>query len=239
MLGVLFISLPAANSLPVFLVPSLPFNFKVVGERLAAAEDAAQQAASEAQAAYRTLQEHLTGGVVPEGPTRLAPTNPIAGGSVRKTLQVMHQSHKALMNQAQLLRSVFPPGMSMSELTEKARQRSNTAGAPEVLNFLRNHLNKLVSELSGQPGAPLAGSSGAGASPAPPPGNKVPSPRPDRHRPEAEEASPLPPRVSSQAAMLDTVTHLLRKLRTMDGDSFRARPEYETNSEQLADMFQL
>jgi hypothetical protein len=34
-------------------------------------------------------------------------------------------------------------GMTLAELTEKARQRANTAGAPDVLNFLRNHVAKV------------------------------------------------------------------------------------------------
>jgi hypothetical protein len=33
--------------------------------------------------------------------------------------------------------------MTLAELTEKARQRANTAGAPDVLNFLRNHVAKV------------------------------------------------------------------------------------------------
>lgn len=69
-------------------------------------------------------------------------------------LPFLRQAHKVLHKQAELLHSVFPPGMSMTELTEKARQRSNTAGAPDVLNFLRNHVAKLNNELLGQPGAP-------------------------------------------------------------------------------------
>jgi hypothetical protein len=37
----------------------------------------------------------------------------------------------------------LPAGMTLAELTEKARQRANTAGAPDVLNFLRNHVAKV------------------------------------------------------------------------------------------------
>ena len=68
----------------------------------------------------------------------------------------MHQAHKLLISQASLIRSVFPSGLEMLDFQEKARQRSNTAGAPDVLNFLRNHVSKLNAELSGQPGAPPA-----------------------------------------------------------------------------------
>ena len=67
----------------------------------------------------------------------------------------MHQAHKLLLGQASLIRSVFPVGLEMLDFQEKARQRSNTAGAPDVLNFLRNHAAKLAAELSGQPGAPV------------------------------------------------------------------------------------
>ena len=68
----------------------------------------------------------------------------------------MHQAHKLLIGQASLIRSVFPSGLEMLDFQEKARQRSNTAGAPDVLNFLRNHVSKLNAELNGQPGAPAA-----------------------------------------------------------------------------------
>ena len=70
----------------------------------------------------------------------------------------MHQAHKLLIGQASLIRSVFPAGLDMLDYQEKARQRSNTAGAPDVLNFLRNHVSKMNTELGGQPGAPAAAS---------------------------------------------------------------------------------
>lgn len=70
----------------------------------------------------------------------------------------------------------------MGELVDKARQRSNTMGAPDALNFLRNHVNKINEQLQGQPGAPTEASpskpsrsnskgkgASEGASPAPRP----------------------------------------------------------------------
>jgi hypothetical protein len=94
--------------------------------------------------ARRAADDYAGGGggaglppVAEGGQGRALPANSLAGGSVRRTLQAMHGAHKVLMGQAELLRSVFPPGLSMTELTERARQRSNTAGAPDVLNFIR------------------------------------------------------------------------------------------------------
>ncbi|GFH05960.1 uncharacterized protein HaLaN_00512 [Haematococcus lacustris] len=55
------------------------------------------------------------------------------------------QAHNVLLRQGQLLCQVFPPGLSMEELVDMAKQRSVTAGAPEALNFLRNHLSKHAS----------------------------------------------------------------------------------------------
>jgi hypothetical protein len=66
----------------------------------------------------------------------------------------MHQAHKMLINQASLIRSVFPPGLDLADFQGRARQRSDTAGAPDVLNFLQNHVSKLNMVLQGQPGAP-------------------------------------------------------------------------------------
>lgn len=62
--------------------------------------------------------------------------------------QNMHQAHKVLQHEAVQLRSIFPNGLSMQEFTARARQTSNTAGAPDVLNFLRNHMSKVSSYLA-------------------------------------------------------------------------------------------
>ncbi|KAL6759278.1 hypothetical protein V8C86DRAFT_2577320 [Haematococcus lacustris] len=60
-----------------------------------------------------------------------------------KATQALLQAHNVLLRQGQLLCQVFPPGLSMEELVDMAKQRSVTAGAPEALNFLRNHLSKV------------------------------------------------------------------------------------------------
>lgn len=96
--------------------------------------------------------------MVMESPPKLSTNSSIAANSIRKTLQAMHQAHKLLIGQAGLIRSVFPQGLDALDFQEKARQRSNTAGAPDVLNFLRNHINKLNMELTGMPGASAAAS---------------------------------------------------------------------------------
>ncbi|GFH33676.1 uncharacterized protein HaLaN_33082, partial [Haematococcus lacustris] len=87
--------------------------------------------------AKKTLERYVENGA-PMDVSRLGSDNSIAAKSIRKTLQ----AHNVLLRQGQLLCQVFPPGLSMEELVDMAKQRSVTAGAPEALNFLRNHLSK-------------------------------------------------------------------------------------------------
>eukprot|EP00198_Chlamydomonas_reinhardtii_P005214 XP_001694550.1 flagellar associated protein [Chlamydomonas reinhardtii] len=68
-------------------------------------------------------------------------------GRVRKTMGALQQAHRALSSQATLLRAMFPPGLSMEQLAAKASLKAPTAGATEVLRFLRHH----VSNFMGQP----------------------------------------------------------------------------------------
>ena len=112
----------------------------------------------------------------------------------------MHQAHKLLLGQASLIRSVFPVGLEMLDFQEKARQRSNTAGAPDVLNFLRNHAAKLAAELSGQPGAPVVA---------------VPSSSPDKKSRGAATTGSAPDdstassKISSTGQLQDSVANLV------------------------------
>ncbi|KAJ9531527.1 hypothetical protein QJQ45_015008 [Haematococcus lacustris] len=112
-------------------------------QRLQVAEAAAMQAAVEAQQAKKTLERYVENGA-PMDVSRLGSDNSIAAKSIRKTLQALLQAHNVLLRQGQLLCQVFPPGLSMEELVDMAKQRSVTAGAPEALNFLRNHLGKTI-----------------------------------------------------------------------------------------------
>jgi hypothetical protein len=49
-----------------------------------------------------------------------------------------------MASQATLLRAVFPPGLTMEQLAARAALKAPTAGATEVLRFLRHHLSKCV-----------------------------------------------------------------------------------------------
>ncbi len=198
---------------------------RVLMGRLADADAAAQQAVASARDARRKLDEMLSGGPSSLGdpPIRLADNNGIAAGSIRKTLQSMHQAHKLLMQQASLIRSVFPSGLEMAAFQEKARQRTNTAGAPDVLNFLRNHVAKVNLELLGQPGAPVEED----------PMTVEPVAAKKKNAPAAKGTN------LSTAQLNDSIANLARKLRSMDADRFQANPEFETSTEQLADLMQL
>lgn len=79
---------------------------------------------------------------MPAAPARLAPSNTLSSGRVRKTMGVLQQAHRALMSQATLLRAVFPPGLTMEQLAARAALKPPTAGATEVLRYLRHHVNK-------------------------------------------------------------------------------------------------
>lgn len=179
----------------------------------------------------------------------------LAGGALRKTIQIMLKAHEVLASQSRLIRSNFPPGLSSTELGERARQSDDLAGAPEILHFLLNHLNKVNQDLIGQPGAlhlPLQQRRGMAAQPElqlfegmsgklrpmvvmPPEGGGG----------QPMMTVPLLPRkgraIMSEGHnfMLETVAGLLRKLRTMDRHSFHATPLFESSCQQLCQMFQL
>ncbi len=74
----------------------------------------------------------------PDFPTPRLPTT--CTTQIQRTLAVLAQAHGALCSQAALLAEVFPPGLSMEQLGAKAALRAATAGAPEVLRYLRHHV---------------------------------------------------------------------------------------------------
>ncbi|GIL58725.1 hypothetical protein Vafri_13727 [Volvox africanus] len=73
---------------------------------------------------------------------------------VRTALVVLQRAHKVIMAEARLIKSTFPPLLSLPELRELAVQRPNTAGAVEALMFLTSHLARLMDEVRGLPGVP-------------------------------------------------------------------------------------
>ena len=195
---------------------------QIMHERMERADHMAREAALQADEAKKTLDDFIIIGAPvatdENGQPRLATNSSVSQAGVRKTLKAMLQAHKLLMSQAELIRTVFIPGMSMAEFTEKAKQRSNTAGAPDVLNFLRNHAAKLNAELMGQPGAP--------APPTPePPRSTLPSPAPSpaaRRAAAMRDAPPPPdPKITTHGQLLETMANLVRKLRAIDEDRFR------------------
>lgn len=109
-----------------------------------------------------------------------------------------------LMNQAALIRAVFPTGLSMKQFQDKARQKVNTAGAPDILNFIRNHISKLQMELAGQPGDPAAAlaaapSAGVGASPSASPAKVA----------TREAVGGAQDKITNQAQLLEAVSGLV------------------------------
>lgn len=91
----------------------------------------------------RLAHEYTNAGEsLPDNPARLAPGNTVSAGRVRKTMAALHQAHRLLASQAQLLRAIFPPGLSMEGLAARAALRAPTAGGAEVLRYLRVHISK-------------------------------------------------------------------------------------------------
>lgn len=89
------------------------------------------------------------------------------------------------------------------------------AGAPEVLNFLRNHVLKLNSELSGQPGVPVPSGTSFGGSV-------------DRMSasPRSRSASPVRSHMTS-TALLESLSALNQQLQRTDRPTFRADAELQ------------
>ncbi len=111
--------------------------------RMEDAEAMAGAAQRKAEAAEALAREYTdAGSAMPPPPARLAPGNTLSSGRVRKTMAALQQAHRALSSQATLLRAVFPPGLSTEQLSAKAALKAPTAGATEVLRFLRHHVNK-------------------------------------------------------------------------------------------------
>ena len=195
---------------------------QIMNERMAMADHTAREAAMQADEARKALDDFIVIGAPiatdENGQPRLAANGSVSQAGVRKTLKAMLQAHKLLLSQAELIRTVFTPGMSLAEFTERAKQRSNTAGAPDVLNFLRNHALKLNGELMGQPGTP--------APPTPePPRSTLPSPSPSpaarRAAAMKDAQAPADPKITTHGQLLETMANLVRKLRAIDEDRFR------------------
>eukprot|EP00201_Polytomella_parva_P009145 CAMPEP_0175065838 /NCGR_PEP_ID=MMETSP0052_2-20121109/16165_1 /TAXON_ID=51329 ORGANISM="Polytomella parva, Strain SAG 63-3" /NCGR_SAMPLE_ID=MMETSP0052_2 /ASSEMBLY_ACC=CAM_ASM_000194 /LENGTH=440 /DNA_ID=CAMNT_0016332453 /DNA_START=92 /DNA_END=1411 /DNA_ORIENTATION=- len=125
----------------------------LASSRMSDAEARADAAAQQAQAAMAAAHEFLhLGENMPSSPSRLSPGNTISSGRVRSTMKSLQQSHRVMLSQAQLIRSVFPPGLTMDEFSTKASLKAPTAGGTEVLRFLRYHVQKINFELQGFPG---------------------------------------------------------------------------------------
>eukprot|EP00798_Chlamydomonas_sp_ICE-L_P008862 gene8862-3748_t len=149
---------------------------------------------------------------------RLQRINRIIGERLAAAEDAAHAAaHKALMSQAQLLGAVFMP-MSMPELVEKARERPSTAGAPEVLNFLQNHVQKLGAELAGQPG--------------------MASPRPvSAASSSSTTASSV--KFTKHYQLMEGVTKALWKLKNLQPADFETKPELQLSASQLQDLFKV
>ncbi|EFJ44260.1 hypothetical protein VOLCADRAFT_95499 [Volvox carteri f. nagariensis] len=106
--------------------------------------DAAEGEAAEARAALQSRQ-HDTAAAAEGGdggavPLALPPGNNLSKNTVRLALVVLQRAHKLIMAEARLVKSSFPPQLSLPELRELSIQRPNTAGAVEALVFLNSHI---------------------------------------------------------------------------------------------------
>ncbi|GFH26533.1 uncharacterized protein HaLaN_24699 [Haematococcus lacustris] len=116
-----------------------------LAQRLVQAEQAAETAASQAAHAVSTLKNFLRQGTdMPPPPQSLPSGGTLSLQRFRKTLTVLRQAHSALLSQAQLLRIACTPtrGVSMEEFDYQVQQRNSSAGAGDVLRFIRAHCRK-------------------------------------------------------------------------------------------------
>ncbi|GLI59585.1 hypothetical protein VaNZ11_001512 [Volvox africanus] len=124
---------------------------KLLSSRL----DAAEAEAAEARAVLQNKQDQAAEVTATAAvPLALPPGNNLSRNMVRTALVVLQRAHKVIMAEARLIKSTFPPLLSLPELRELAVQRPNSAGAVEALMFLTSHLARLMDEVRGLPGVP-------------------------------------------------------------------------------------
>lgn len=219
-------------------------------QRMHDAEAAAAGAQHRAEEAMKLAESYTAmGSSLPDTPARLAPGNTISAGRVRKTVAALQQAHRLIASQAQLLRAMFPPGLSMEALSKRASLRAPTAGGPQVIAFLRLHISKVVAEMQGLPGgtmdptlqaqtqrqqlaAPASADQAARAASA------------ARRAAASADAAAAGPGTGGTGALSSSDPHVLmagiadlvRTLRGMDMDAFMGQPELEADVEQLADV---
>ncbi|KXZ44696.1 hypothetical protein GPECTOR_63g24 [Gonium pectorale] len=122
---------------------------RLVSRRL----DAAEAEAAELKEALRAKTDEADAAAAAT-PLALPSGNTLSKASVRSALAVLGRAHKVLLAEARLIRSTFPPLLSMPEMRHLSAQRPNTAGAVEALVFLGTHVARLLEELKGLPGVP-------------------------------------------------------------------------------------
>lgn len=111
-------------------------------------------------------------------------------------------------------RTYAPPS-----LHPQARRQANTAGAPDVLNFLRNHLARLSNDLAGMPGDTVPGA-GAGVPLAQDGGVRL---RGAAAAAAAAGEEPPPLKIAGQAELAEAVGLMVRKLRATPVERFQVR----------------
>ncbi|KAJ9519507.1 hypothetical protein QJQ45_000600 [Haematococcus lacustris] len=189
-----------------------------LAQRLVQAEQAAETAASQAAHAVSTLKNFLRQGTdMPPPPQSLPSGGTLSLQRFRKTLTVLRQAHSALLSQAQLLRIACARGVSMEEFDYQVQQRNSSAGAGDVLRFIRAHCRKLVQELHGLPGASPEVDSAVGI-----------------HRGQLLEPQP-----AGFEQLVLGLGEQIRGLRNLSPDQFLADAVFEVNIEQLAELAQL
>ncbi|KAG1657205.1 hypothetical protein FOA52_008238 [Chlamydomonas sp. UWO 241] len=204
-------------------------------EAAAAAKDA-KQARSEVEAAQLEASDRVSslGAGMREDVSlkSLAESAPSMGGSgLRRTLLVMLEAHKVLMRQAHFIRSIFPVGLDYPTLKELAALKTNTAGAPEVLNFLRNHLVKLDAELAGQAGAAQPPQRSAS-----PPAEEYESVLQHEERQLAAAAAHKGVSLHGQAQLLISVNEATEVLRRTSPGDFQSDPEFSNAGDVMRAM---
>ncbi|GAX76769.1 hypothetical protein CEUSTIGMA_g4216.t1, partial [Chlamydomonas eustigma] len=211
-----------------------------IKQRLVEAEEAADSANNKAGEAVKALREYMEVGSLPPSPSvsRITASHPMSNGKLKSTLAVLRQGHDVLISQAQAIRFLFPPGLTYASFVEKAAEKSTAAGAPDVLNYLRVHIKKMVAELAGMPGDERYGSSlMTPASQVLLQAADTPAEEADVSKSRVAPSSPSRKTKVGRKELARTLTEVAQRLASMQPEDFIARgPYYMHDMDAIAEL---
>ncbi|GMH38321.1 hypothetical protein BSKO_06205 [Bryopsis sp. KO-2023] len=142
--------------------------------RLDEAEQATQAAASMAADVARNIDDAAAG---------LSSSPVMSNKSLPRTMEIVQNAHRILIQHANSLKARLPMGVSFQELEGDESALSKPSKAPvQVLKFLRTHMSRMESALLGLPGGQLT--------PSRPP-SATATPRNSRSRPSSAHKKPI------------------------------------------------